>query len=89
MVAGAIARAFGPVYFSVNFGLMFTSGLIFYSILILVSQVDVFYDTIGDTGMFLCAGALSAVATLLTMFVPSDILEERRKKKEVLSSQRK
>ena len=89
VVAGAIARAFGPVYFSVNFGLMFTSGLIFYSILILVSQVDVFYDTIGDTGMFLCAGALSAIATLLTMFVPSDILEERRKKKEVLSLQRK
>ena len=88
-MAGAIARAFGPAYFSVNFGLMFTSGLIFYSVLILVSQVDVFYDTIGDTGMFLCAGALSAVATLLTMFVPSDILEERRKKKEVLSSQRK
>ena len=64
---------------------MFTSGLIFYTILILVSQVDVFYDTIGDTGMFLCAGALSAIATILTIFVPSDIMYLRRKKKEVLA----
>ena len=63
---------------------MFTSGLIFYSILILVSQVDIFYDTIGDTGMFLCAGALSAIATILTIFVPSDIMYLRREKKEVL-----
>ena len=86
-MAGAIARAFGPVYFSVNFGLMFTSGLIFYTILILVSQVDIFYDTIGDTGMFLCAGALSAIATILTIFVPSDIMYLRREKKE-FSSQR-
>ena len=83
-MAGGIARGFGPVYFSVNFGLMFTSGLIFYSILILVSQVDIFYDTIGDTGMFLCAGALSAIATILTIFVPSDIMYLRREKKEVL-----
>lgn len=83
-MAGAIARAFGPVYFSVNFGLMFTSGLIFYSILILVSQVDIFYDTIGDTGMFLCAGVLSAIATILTIFVPSDIMYLRKEKKEVL-----
>lgn len=67
---------------------MFTSGLIFYSILILVSQVDVFYDTIGDTGMFLCAGALSAIATILTIFVPSDIMYLRRKKKEVLENRK-
>ena len=83
-----MSRAFGPVYFSINFGLMFTSGLIFYSILILVSQVDIFYDTIGDTGMFLCAGALSAIATLLTIFVPSDIMYLRREKEEA-SAQRK
>ncbi len=54
-----------------------------------VSQVDVFYDTIGDTGMFLCAGALSAIATILTIFVPSDIMYIRRKKKEVLAHHRK
>ena len=41
VVAGAIAQAFGPVYFSVNFGLMFTSALVLYGSLIIVTQVGI------------------------------------------------
>ena len=39
VVAGAIAQAFGPVYFSVNFGLMFTTALVIFGSLIVVTQV--------------------------------------------------
>ena len=39
VVAGAIAQAFGPLYFSVNFGLMFTTALVIFGSLIIVTQV--------------------------------------------------
>ena len=39
VVAGAIAQAFGPLYFSVNFGLMFTTALVIFGSLIVVTQV--------------------------------------------------
>ena len=97
VVAGAIAQAFGPVYFSVNFGLMFTSALVLYGSLIIVTQVDIIYniyhiytiydqvdilyDTIGDTGMFIAAGVVGAVGAVSTLFVPADIRYVRRNKK--------
>ena len=98
VVAGAIAQAFGPVYFSVNFGLMFTSALVLYGSLIIVTQVDIIYyniyhiytiyyqvdilyDTIGDTGMFIAAGVIGAVGAVSTLFVPADIRYVRRNKK--------
>ena len=98
VVAGAIAQAFGPVYFSVNFGLMFTSALVLYGSLIIVTQVviiyyniyhiytiyyqvDILYDTIGDTGMFIAAGVIGAVGAVSTLFVPADIRYVRRNKK--------
>ena len=95
-MAGAIAQAFGPVYFSVNFGLMFTSALVLYGSLIIVTQVyryylhtiytiydqvDILYDTIGDTGMFIAAGVIGAVGAVSTLFVPADIRYVRRNKK--------
>ena len=98
VVAGAIAQAFGPVYFSVNFGLMFTSALVLYGSLIIVTQVgscryylhtiytiygqvDILYDTIGETGMFIAAGVIGAVGAVSTLFVPADIRYVRRNKK--------
>ena len=97
VVAGAIAQAFGPVYFSVNFGLMFTSALVLYGSLIIVTQVDIIYyniytiyyqvdilyDTIGDTGMFIAAGVIGAVGAVSTLFVPKDIRYARRNKKDL------
>ena len=99
VVAGAIAQAFGPVYFSVNFGLMFTSALVLYGSLIIVTQVgscryylqyltiygqvDILYDTIGDTGMFIAAGVIGAVGAVSTLFVPQDIRYARRNKKDL------
>ena len=73
VVAGAVAKAFGPVYFSVNFGLMFTSTVVFYGSLVIITQVDILYDTIGDTGFFIFAGVAAAVGTIVTLFVPKNL----------------
>ena len=81
IVAAAVAQAFGPIYFAVNFGLMFTSTVVFYGVLIIITQIDVLYDTIGDTGFFIFAGVAAAAGTIVTFTVPSDIRFVREQKK--------
>ena len=45
--------------------------------------MDILYDTIGDTGMFIAAGVIGAVGTVSTLFVPQDIRYARRNKKDL------
>ena len=45
--------------------------------------MDILYDTIGDTGMFIAAGVIGAMGAVSTLFVPPDIRYARRNKKEL------
>ena len=78
-------RAFGPDNFSVNFGLIWTSTLWFQGLLIVITQIDFLYEAVGDTGMFVFAGVVSALGAVLTFFVPKDMQQDRMKKKLSLS----
>ena len=83
--AAALNRAFGPDNFSVNFGLIWTSALWFQVLLIVITQIDFLYEAVGDTGMFVFAGVVSAAGAGLTLFVPEDMQQDRTKKKILLS----
>ena len=53
----------------------------FYGVLIIITQIDILYDTIGDTGFFIFAGVTATVGTIVTFTVPSDIRLVREQKK--------
>ena len=80
-MAGALHKAFGPQYFSVTFGLMFTSTVIFYGLLIIITQIDSLYESIGDTGFFIASAVVSAVGVIVTYFVPENLENVRENKK--------
>ena len=81
VVAGGLQRGFGPKYFSVAFGLMFTQTVVFYGLLIIITQVDSLYDSIGDSGFFIAAGVAAATGIIIHWFVPEhlEILRENKK----------
>ena len=60
---------------------MFTCMIVFYGVLIIITQIDILYDTIGDTGFFIFAGVAAAAGTIVTFTVPSDIRFVREQKK--------
>ena len=60
---------------------MFTCMVVFYGVLIMITQIDVLYDTIGDTGFFIFAGVAAGAGTIVTFTVPTDIRFFREQKK--------
>ena len=80
VLAASVGLAFGPLYFAPNLGLIYTATLAYFSIIIIVSQVDVLFHLLGYSGMFLMAGAAAALGLLVTVFMAADIKYERENK---------
>ena len=139
VIAASVGRAFGPEYFAPNFGLFFTTTLIYYPVIIIISQVwchhttsaitltyhqlvglvmvcwwlyvgdcmlvivcwwwyvgdgmlvmicwwspglqvDVLFNIIGYSGMFLMAGGIGACGAVVTFLMAEDIKYERARK---------
>ena len=80
VIAASVGLAFGPLYYAPNLGLIFSATLAYFSIIIIVSQVDVLFHLLGYSGMFLMAGAAAALGLLVTVFMAADIKYERENK---------
>ena len=92
-----MGRAFGPEYFAPNFGLFFTTTVAYFSIIIILSQVsphhflsttsffffqiDVLFNLLGFSGLFLIAGGVGAFGVIMTALMSEDISYERENKK--------
>ena len=91
-----MGRAFGPEYFAPNFGLFFTTTVAYFSIIIILSQVsphhflsttffffqiDVLFNLLGFSGLFLIAGGVGAFGVIVTALMSEDISYERENKK--------
>ena len=80
VIAASVGLAFGPTYYAPNLGLIFSATLAYFSIIMIVSQVDVLFHLLGYSGMFLMAGAAAASGLLVTVFMADDIKYERENK---------
>jgi len=73
LCAAVCNSAFGPDFYSANFGLLFTSVFFYNSILIIFTQVPILFNTLGYTGMFLIGGGAGAVGVLITACMPAAV----------------
>ena len=70
IVAAAVADAFGSLHYKANFGLLFTQSLAYSAVILTVTQVPVFHEGLGYTGVFLLAGACGVVGILTSCCLP-------------------
>ena len=80
VIAAAVGRAFGPLYYAPNLGLVFSATVAYFSIILLVSQVSIIFHLLGYSGMFLMAGAGAATGLVVTLLMSGDIEYERENK---------
>ena len=86
VIAAAVGGAFGPDYYAPNLGLVFTATVAYFSIIILVSQVDVLFDLLGYSGMFLIAGGAAAAGLVVTLLMNGNINYERENKRKLITA---
>ena len=60
---------------------MFTQTVVFYGLLIIITQVDSLYDSIGDAGFFIAAGVAAATGIITHFFIPEHLESLRENKK--------
>ena len=82
-MTASIQMAFGPYYFAANLGLLYTASLAYFSLLLVVSQVELLFLTLGYPGMFAMAGVFSLLGVLVTTLVPANIQYVREDKRMV------
>ena len=89
-MTASIQMAFGPYYFAANLGLLYTASLAYFSLLLVVSQVELLFLRLGYPGMFAMAGVFALLGVLVTSLVPAHIhhhREEKRERKETIHTQ--
>ena len=58
----------------------------YFSIIILVSQVEVLFDLLGYSGMFLIAGGAAAAGLVVTLLMNGHISYERENKRKLITA---
>jgi len=81
VLCAAVGGAFGPQNFAPNLGLIYTATVAYFSIILVVSQVDIIFDKMGYSGMFLMAGATAAAGLVVTLLMNGNINYVRENKK--------
>ena len=85
VIAAAVGLAFGPHYYAPNLGLIFTATTAYFSIILVVSQVETLFHLLNYSGMFLLAGGTAASGLVVTLLMAGNISGEREKKRKVLT----
>ena len=86
VLCAAVGGAFGPQNFAPNLGLIYTATVAYFSIILVVSQVDIIFDKMGYSGMFLMAGATAAAGLVVTLLMNGNINYVRENKKRHLTA---
>jgi len=73
LVAAVCNTAFGPEYYSANFGLFFTSSFVYNGILVIFTQVPILFNTLDYTGIFFFAGGVGVLGVVVTACLPRRI----------------
>ena len=83
VIAAAVGLAFGPHYYAPNLGLIFTATTAYFSIILVVSQVETLFHLLNYSGMFLLAGGTAASGLVVTLLMEGNIKRERQERSKL------